>query len=138
MNNYIPSEDAVSYLSTLKYIAIYDEDGNLLKEIEYQMGTSFGIRVDSGTSKFALDNVITTVRTDEYTGLSIFDSSANDFGNAVLYSDRLRYAKLGKCFDDGQYDGKVYEYTIKDGKVNEDVISTFGKDKIVNAAGATC
>jgi hypothetical protein len=138
MNNYIPSEDAVSYLSTLKYIAIYDEDGNLLKEIEYQMGTSFGIRVDSGTSKFAIDNIITIVRTDEYTGLSIFDSSANDFGNAVLYSDRLRYAKLGKCFDDGQYDGKVYEYTIKDGKVSEDVISTFGKDKIVNAAGATC
>lgn len=138
MNNYIPSEDAVSYLSTLKYISIYDEDGNLLKEIEYQMGTSFGIRVDSGTSKFAIDNIITFVRTDEYTGYSIFDSSANDFGNAVLYSDRLRYANLGKCSDDGQYNGKVYEYTIKDGKVNEDVISTFGNDKMVNVAGATC
>ena len=93
------------------------------------MGTSFGIRVDSGTSKFAIDNIITFVSTDEYTGYSIFDSSANDFGNAVLYSDRLRYANLGKCSDDGQYNGKVYEYTIKDGKVNEDVISTFGNDK---------
>lgn len=138
MNNYIPAKDAVSFLSTLKYISIYDEDGNLLKEIEYQMGTSFGIRVDSGTSKFAIDNIITFVRTDEYTGYSIFDSSANDFGNAVLYSDRLRYANLGKCSDDGQYNGKVYEYTIKDGKVNEDVISTFGNDKMVNVAGATC
>ena len=138
MNNYIPAKDAVSYLSTLKYISIYDEDGNLLKEIEYQMGTSFGIRVDSGTSTFAIDNVITFVRTDEYTGPSIFDSEANDFGNAVLYSDRLRYANLGKCSDDGQYNGKVYEYTIKDGKVNEDVISTFGNDKMVNVAGATC
>ena len=138
MNNYIPAKDAVSYLSTLKYISIYDEDGNLLKEIEYQMGTSFGIRLDSGTSKFAIDNIITFVRTDEYTGYSIFDSTANDFGNAVLYSDRLRYANLGKCSDDGQYNGKVYEYTIKDGKVNEDVISTFGNDKMVNVAGATC
>ena len=138
MNNYIPAKDAVSFLSTLKYISIYDEDGNLLKEIEYQMGTSFGIKLDSGTSKFAIDNIITFVRTDEYTGYSIFDSSANDFGNAVLYSDRLRYANLGKCSDDGQYNGKVYEYTIKDGKVNEDVISTFGNDKMVNVAGATC
>ena len=138
MNNYIPAKDAVSFLSTLKYISIYDEDGNLLKEIEYQMGTGFGIRVDSGTSKFAIDNIITFVRTDEYTGYSIFDSTANDFGNAVLYSDRLRYANLGKCSDDGQYNGKVYEYTIKDGKVNEDVISTFGNDKMVNVAGATC
>ena len=138
MNNYIPAKDAVSFLSTLKYVSIYDEDGNLLKEIEYQMGTSFGIRVDSGTSKFAIDNIITFVRTDEYTGYSIFDSTANDFGNAVLYSDRLRYANLGKCSDDGQYNGKVYEYTIKDGKVNEDVISTFGNDKMVNVAGATC
>ena len=138
MNNYIPAKDAVSFLSTLKYISIYDEDGNLLKEIEYQMGTSFGIKLDSGTSKFAIDNIITFVRTDEYTGYSIFDSTANDFGNAVLYSDRLRYANLGKCSDDGQYNGKVYEYTIKDGKVNEDVISTFGNDKMVNVAGATC
>jgi len=138
MNNYIPREDAVSYLSTLKYISIYDEDGNLLKEIEYKVGTSFGIKVDSNTSTFTLDNIITFVNDGEYQGYTIFDSSANDFGNAVLYSDKLRYASIVKCTGEGEFEGKVYEYTIKDGKVNEDVISSFNKDKLANLAGATC